>query len=463
MDLNYSGSGMIVYNKNEYTCDLYINKNQGGILIKISVDNPIARFLELPVKIDFLNGELNTGYKFSLASCFRVKTENLLLSGKSIFSYQSRYLFQGVGGKGFDGIKLYKMGFQLSEIIEWGEITGYTVGVNHELLQKNDLTRNFFSDEKVSVQYVVNRDILPVHFTQLLKEEIILKQSGNIEISFKREEEIEKFESIFKKVKQLIEIATLKNVHLNKLTGWSKSVYIVHDEKRLEQAIDIISYDLKKDEKALSSRQDLGRWIPLPELFRNNSFNKYFLKYELLEPIIDLYLEILESTEMSAVRVFLNVVQALETYHSRFITNDIEKFKQRVELEILKERPSAFLQKGREFLMANSHKYITLESRLADLLFAKFEMIFDTGNIKFLDFPNVIAKTRNYYIHYDETIKIKGRVLTEEELSIYNRALFCILDYYFLLELGFSDAKQIQKKLYERWGSASQDLSLIKL
>ena len=111
MDLNYSGSGMIVYNKNEYTCDLYINKNQGGILIKISVDNPIARFLELPVKIDFLSGELNTGYKFSLASCFRVKTENLLLSGKSIFSYQSRYLFQGVGGKGFDGIKLYKMGF----------------------------------------------------------------------------------------------------------------------------------------------------------------------------------------------------------------------------------------------------------------------------------------------------------------------------------------------------------------
>lgn len=212
----------------------------------------------------------------------------------------------------------------------------------------------------------------------------------------------------------------------------------------------------------MSSRQEFWRWIPLSELFRNNSFNNYFFKYERLEPIIDLYLEILESTEMSAIRVFLNVVQALETYHSRFITNDIEKFKQRVELEILKERPSTFLQKDREFLMANSHKYITLESRLADLLFAKFKFIFDTGNIKFLDFPNVIAKTRNYYIHYDETIKKKGRVLTEEELSIYNRALLCILDYYLLLELGFSDAEQIRKKLYERW-SASQDLSLIKL
>lgn len=206
MDLDYSGRGMIVYNKNEYTCDLYINKNQGGVLIKINVDNPIASFLELPVKIDFLSGELNTGYKFSLVSCVRVGTENLISSGNSIFSYQSRYLFQGVRVKGGNGIKLYKMVFQLSEIIEWGEITGYTVGENHELLQKNDLTRNLFSDEEVRVQYFVNRDMLPIDDTQLLKEEIILKQSGNIEISFKREEKFEKFESIF-------------NVYLKKLNS----------------------------------------------------------------------------------------------------------------------------------------------------------------------------------------------------------------------------------------------------
>lgn len=56
MNLNYSGSGIVVYNQNEYQCDLYINENQGGILIKISVNKPLASFLELPFNIKFLSG-----------------------------------------------------------------------------------------------------------------------------------------------------------------------------------------------------------------------------------------------------------------------------------------------------------------------------------------------------------------------------------------------------------------------
>lgn len=68
--------------------------------------------------------------------------------------------------------------------------------------------------------------------------------------------------------------------------------------------------------------------------------------------------------------------------------------------------------------MAKSKKYITLESRLADLIIAEFNIIFDTGDIKHFDFPKVIADTRNYYIHYDERRKTKRRVLENSELSI---------------------------------------------
>ncbi len=166
---------------------------------------------------------------------------------------------------------------------------------------------------------------------------------------------------------------------------------------------------------------------------------------------------------MSVIRIFLNVVQALETYHSRFITNNIEEFKKRIELVILKNRPKESIQGDTAFLMAKSRNFITLESRLADLLLAKFEVYFDTGDIRHLDFPNVIAKTRNYYIHYDEGIKASGRVLTEKEISIYNKTLLYMLEYYLLLELGFSDTKQIKEKLNERWENASHTLSLIKM
>ena len=124
---------------------------------------------------------------------------------------------------------------------------------------------------------------------------------------------------------------------------------------------------------------------------------------------------------------------------------------------ILKNRPEDFIENDKKFIMAKSNKFITLESRIAD-----FNIRFDTGDIRYLDFPNVIANTRNYYIHSDESIKDRGRVLANSELAIYNRSLINILEYYILLELGFSNIEQFRNKLKERWGNVSDALTIRK-
>ena len=111
--------------------------------------------------------------------------------------------------------------------------------------------------------------------------------------------------------------------------------------------------------------------------------------------------------------------------------------------------------------MANSKKFITLESRLADLLYAEGKTFFDTGDIKLEDFPSVVAHTRNYYIHYDEEIKKKHRVFSPDELEIYNAVLFKTLEYYIFIELGFS-VQAIHKKHMTRWRNVSRDLQIIK-
>ena len=87
-----------------------------------------------------------------------------------------------------------------------------------------------------------------------------------------------------------------------------------------------------------------------------------------------------------------------------------------------------FLLSG--LLMANSNKFITLESRLADLLYAEGDIYFDTGDVKHAMFPSVIAHTRNYYIHYDENIKNNYQIFSADELVIYKKVLFQILEYY---------------------------------
>ena len=94
-------------------------------------------------------------------------------------------------------------------------------------------------------------------------------------------------------------------------------------------------------------------------LIENECFTNFFYKYEKLEPIIELYLQIIESNEMSNIRAFLNIVQALETYHSRFKANTLGEYKKRIDEVILKDRPKDFIENDKKFLMANSYKFIT--------------------------------------------------------------------------------------------------------
>ncbi|MBX4262455.1 hypothetical protein KTC96_10005 [Clostridium estertheticum] len=461
MELDYMGSGKVYFNEQEYRCDLYINENEGGILIDINIKKALASFLALPINIDFLVGELSTGFKFSLMNCERQKMSNNISEGRSVYSYYSKYLLKGVGEKDCKSLELIRTNFRVSNIMSWGDISAYKISNNFELSSNYDVKKEVYKNDQFCVKYWVNNSMLPVTSRELLKENIVLNQNGNIEIVFNNEEPISKFVEIFNKIKRLIELSTLKNIYPSKITGWSKNVYDMYDQIKVETAIDIISCDLNNEESK-DNNAGIRKWINLSELIDNDSFSKYFFKYELFEPVIELYLEIIHSNVISSRRVFLNIVQALETYHSRFKTNNLDEFRKRIKTVILKDRPKEWVEKDITFLMANSHKFITLESRLADLLLAEFKVHFDTGDIKYYDFPNVIANTRNYYIHYDERIKERGKVFTESELSIYNRSLLYMLEYYILIELGFSDNKKIRGKLKERWGSISDTLSIIK-
>ena len=67
MELYYKGSGKISYSEKEYECDLYLNKDEGGILLNIiSKSRETGTFFKFPLEIPFLIGELSSGLKNSL-------------------------------------------------------------------------------------------------------------------------------------------------------------------------------------------------------------------------------------------------------------------------------------------------------------------------------------------------------------------------------------------------------------
>ncbi|CVI71258.1 hypothetical protein NDGK_02157 [Clostridiales bacterium CHKCI001] len=465
MEVPYRGSGEVYLNEKEYQCDLYYNEKQGGIILKIRVKNKkaLGSFLQVPLELLYLCGQLENGFKFTLLRLNRIKMEDLLSYGTTVFTFNAEYILCGIDKSTKHEQTFYQVNFTLSNIIEWGEESVYTVGEHCELIRRSDDVRKpIYKGQDITINYVVYGSMLPVVNHQLLKEHIDLEQNGIIEIFLEKEANLEKFIQIFESIKKLIEIASIRKINVEKVSAYSHEIVYSLGDKTIERSIEVYGKDIQENKNREYFQNHRWKWISLSELIAQNSFEYYFDKHEMLAPIIELFLEPFYVEESSETRIFLNIVQALETYHSRFVTNDINEFKARVEKMV-----NSFCSTEREaihkFLMANSKRFITLESRIADLLLANREIYFDIGEIKRDEFPAVIAHTRNYYIHYDERIKEKHRVLAEEELQFYNRSLLQILEYYILLEIGFSDSVALKSKITERWGRVSQDMEILRI
>lgn len=467
MKLPYRGNGKIYYKGKEYNCVLYYNEQEGGILLKITVknENKPGNYLEVPLEMPYLCGQLDSGFKFTLLHLERNGMNELISYGITEYNFYADYILCGIGGEASQEQSFNKVSFNLSNIVAWGEESVYTIGEKHELMGKNEDSRKLIiNGSDFSISYKVSGSMLPVVEHDLLAEHIDLEQHGIFDIEFSTEQGLDKFSEIFDKLKRLIEIAVRRRLNLEKVEAYSSEiVYSIGDNTTIERPIDVFGIGIKAEsaiERPTNNYQ--WKWISFSDLIKNNSFELYFKKYEVLAPIVELYLEPMYINASSNTRIFLNIIQALETYHSRFITNSLDRYKERVE-RIVNGRPN---DEGRlkKFLLANSHKFITLESRIADLLFAEGKVCFDTGDIEHIEFPAVIAHSRNYYIHYDETIKEKFKILSEEELQIYNRALLQILEFYILKELGFPiDTIDVMKKLNDRWGKISDDLNILNL
>lgn len=460
MELSYHGSGSVELQGKKRECHLFLNNEEGGILLDIVVNEALPSTLELPDHITELKVELSNGAKFVLFDVYRSKgVSSNVSSSISTFSFGAKYYVSGFSDLERFQNKFKSVFFEISGVMRWGGKSAYSIGDNYGVHNEFDDGTLIYKDDSVNIKYHVKGTMLPVHESELFKDKIELIQRTLIEIEFLNETSLDNFFNLFEKTKRLIELTLVEEIVVHKIQGVSNLEFDVYDsEHKFPRTLEIISPIIRKDR---FKGNYYGRYILktflLDDLLKNNGFKNYFDSYHKLKPVIELYMELLYTNGISSVRLFLNVVQALETYHSRFKAGTMKEFKDRVKT----------LTDGRtdgmeSFLLAKSKNFITLESRLADLVLAEYQVFFITGDISMWEFPSIIANTRNYYIHYDESIKDRGRVLSEEELTIYNNCLLIILDYYIYLELGFSEHQKLKEKLIQRWGDVRTTLSIKK-
>ncbi|WP_430787181.1 hypothetical protein VBD025_15765 [Virgibacillus flavescens] len=136
MKVNLSATGFWKVNNigEKYTGDLYLNEDEGGIILYIRIPNngPIRSYLELPLEISFITGNTISGAEITLVNCSRASTISRVGS-EEVFGYKAQFMFNGVSFDEEKDIKFSKMTLNIPGIIQWGDISNYV----RPALQKN--------------------------------------------------------------------------------------------------------------------------------------------------------------------------------------------------------------------------------------------------------------------------------------------------------------------------------------
>lgn len=160
-----------------------------------------------------------------------------------------------------------------------------------------------------------------------------------------------------------------------------------------------------------------------------------------LDSVCNLFFSIRYSPQMYLENQFLNVSQALESYHRRRLGNHElpeQEHKKRLE-SIVSQTP----EEHKEWLEQRlKYSYEpSFRKRIKDLVSRGTEIILPlVGNKK--AFINKVYETRNYYTHYD--LSLKERATRGNELYWVIQSLSFLIQVCFLQELGFSSEKSTE-------------------
>ncbi|MEQ6181773.1 hypothetical protein AAG738_04375 [Staphylococcus saprophyticus] len=101
--------------------DLYLNEEEGGVILYIRIPNkgPMMSYLELPLEIPFITGSTINGAKMTIVNCSRISTTSRI-GTEEVYGYRADFMFNGVNFNNEEDIKFSKMTVSIPNIIQWG-------------------------------------------------------------------------------------------------------------------------------------------------------------------------------------------------------------------------------------------------------------------------------------------------------------------------------------------------------
>ncbi len=387
--------------------------------------------------LDIITGTLNTGTKVTLFHNRCVKNHTYAFHSQHL-AFIAEYAIWS--NKDVTDTQYNKMVCVLENALNWSGMSAIDTS-EHSVIKfidnKNDNTYHWFG-ANVSFSVSLNSEL--TMYPRKEESKVVERLVVNIAVDEKQDTTF--FISTRNKVISLISFAIKDNVNIEE--------QFLYDFDDYYQEGDHNKYNkhyLYTSEHRLKTR-NTDRWdynFTLNQLLPEKDIQK---ELDLLTPVFNLYLSLFKYTDMPPEMVFLNIVQALETFHARFFYNDDkEKY-----IASVKERFDKFpnYPNIEKLLLSDTQKdentrYIILVSRLNDLLIGKYDGLFWNYYGSDANFAQTIADTRHYYTHYGASKEKKA--LRGDDLIDAIQVLSMLLEYNICLQLGIDNETRIRERL----------------
>jgi hypothetical protein len=456
----YGGAWKLSEKDKLYQGELYINYDERIIVLEIILpadeENPMPA-LPYMGKIPFICGTLLSGTKILLYDCSTGKSNTNVMSYTQQIIYAS-YAFWGLNIESEEEMRFSKAIFDFGEIIEWSGLCNYSWEFNSNgssnLIWANNEPVVFELNENSNIKFFPVQESIG---GDMYEKKIIANQNIFIEFSYREPTTWKLILEDALCIQHLIGLGLNQKVDIHKAKYYHKSIYIELSNpdgtlKRLNSSADMIIGTGTIGHVQKTMRYDF--LYTLNEIKVGHTFEKWRENYSKLKPILDLYSTAYSNTAGTPEMLFINLTQALETYHARFITDDANEYFERVDNLIDSFCQGNSNQEGwKSFLLDKGQKRNTrniyLRSRLADLVFANGILPFWPHGSTQSEYIRKIVDTRNYYTHYN--ILKKDKAFSKIELLKVNGHLLALLEYHLLILMGFNTEKT-RKKTTEKIG-----------
>ena len=463
--IQFGGKWRLFNDTKWYDGTLYVETEKRYLFLEIilpSKDEEPAPTLNYVGKVPFVNGILYNNAKVLLYDC-RIDFGTVHYNQYSEQGIYPKYCFMGLSVEKEEDLQFSRVEFDFGEIIEWSTLCKY----NWDWTNRDNPAVTW--DKKPSVSFQLREGVevtfRPLNSFRLFPSfdvKTTITQQVLIEIQYHTPIVWTSIMNDALSLRYLVGLGMNRFVGIESAHYYHESLieYIPSENGLIKKPLSMEVWFGNHDAVHTSAGNPYEYSYNFTECQDYNIIQNWNSYYSKLKPVLDLYFSSGRYEVYVPEIVFLNLMQALETYHARFVAdtkNDYIKHVEQMLDAIFHDGKDASNWKGRllgydqwkDKLISSDQKEpwrktVLLISRLNDLIFADGEICwwsFDNG--KHEDFAKKLVDTRNYYTHYDE--KKKDKAYSEEELPYVNQHLRCLLNYHLLTKLGYDKQKAKEK------------------